>query len=589
MPVRYLVIGAAAPHHRQPLAVDLGQRLGFRIVFASDAVAILANSHECTTLHAGSGVVIGPLFRRFGRAQRIEHLDEADTAAILQSEGKVLIERYWGAYLAILAFDGRFDLIRDPSGALPCYSWSCGDDLVYASDPDVLVDAGLMRPTVDWDFIPRYFHSSGFPTAQTGLEGLTEFPRGSAAIHTHEGAHHRVMWDPWAHVGRCADRGIDENADTLGQAVLSAVAASASVYRHILIGVSGGLDSSIVTAGLAAAKARFSCMTLATDDPEGDERAYARMLCERFAVRLDERPHAIEDIDLGVSSVAHLPRPVGRLQALAYDAAVRSVALEQGADAFFSGNGGDNVFAFNYSAAPIVDRLLAEGLSMGAFSTIGDVCALTGANLREALAFAYRVWTRRTRGYRWNRDPDFLHRDIVASLQDKDLFHPWLDAPAGALPGQMSHLALLLRTQQQLEGYDRTSGLPVVNPLMSQPVIECCLGIPSWQWISGGKNRSVARFAFEGRLPELILSRQSKGGPDAFCHAIIEIRRGEIQDRLLNGHLAKRGIIDRTALEGVLFDRTPDLGGAHVRIMAFLDTEAWIDHWLDRGSEQGAA
>jgi asparagine synthase (glutamine-hydrolysing) len=165
----------------------------------------------------------------------------------------------------------------------------------------------------------------------------------------------------------------------------------------------------------------------------------------------------------------------------------------------------------------------------------------------------------------------------------EDLAHAWLDAPAAtaALPGKAGHIAALLRAQQTLEP-GRSRHAPVLNPLLSQPLVEACLAIPSWEWRAGGIDRAVARHAFARDLPDSILRRRVKGGPDGFCAEIIRHHRPRIRVRLLDGRLANHRLIDREAVDVLLGGARPIPGEMQVRILDLLDTEAWLDSWSAR-------
>src|SRR3546814_20273076 len=77
--------------------------------------------------------------------------------------------------------------------------------------------------------------------------------------------------------------------------------------------MSGGLDSSVVCAALAAAGKRFTALTMYADDPSGDERAYARLVATQTHAALLEHRYAVEQIDLSKSGSTPLPRPeIGR-------------------------------------------------------------------------------------------------------------------------------------------------------------------------------------------------------------------------------------------------------------------------------------
>jgi asparagine synthase (glutamine-hydrolysing) len=578
MAPRYLILDGGSTDHRRLLASELAGRSGLAIRHTSGSRVVLANAAvPILDLGHGRGVIIGTLFRRTGPPSALRELNEAEIDQIIATEGACLIRRYWGAFVATLRTGKGHVVLRDPSGALPCYIWDLPGYRCFASDPAVL-RAGLMRPEIDWRFIARHFHAGGLPSLATGLVGLRELGRGTAAIQSMRCETVRTLWSPWDHGEDGRDHSLSANAGRLREAIDDSTDALSAGFASIVLGISGGLDSSIVGAALTAAQRRFVGITLTTDDPDGDERHYARIASACFGTELVARRHDLSDIDLGRSSVAHLPRPIGRIQALAYDAALLRLAARRGADAIFSGNGGDNILFHSYSASPIADRILS-GRGRGLAGTIRDVCSLTGASLAAVVPAAARHLRRKK--YPWQTDRLFLSRAVLDEYAGQDMGHPWLDAPPGALPGKAGHVALLLRIQQHLDGYERADTPPVINPLMSQPVIECCLGIPTWQWIEGGINRAVARRAYRDRLPKEIVDRQSKGGPDAFCLEIIKDRHAEVRARLLDGHLVRQGIVERTSIEQTLSDPRPNLGAAHVRLMALLDTEAWIDHWLD--------
>jgi asparagine synthase (glutamine-hydrolysing) len=343
--------------------------------------------------------------------------------------------------------------------------------------------------------------------------------------------------------------------------------------------VSGGLDSAIVAACLTAAEIDANCITMFTDDPAGDERDYARLLCDRVGLRLFEQQFAIGAIDVTRPLGGHLPRPIGRAQDQAYEHAHLQLAQEEGANAFFTGNGGDNVFGYSQSAAAIADRVLYEGLTLGVTATIRDVCAHAGCGPLSAVRAAIQIARRRS--YRWRSNPTFLDSTLCEALERQCIGHPWLDAPAGALPGKAAHIAALLRVQMNLEP-GRSRYAPVVHPLLSQPIVELCLAFQSWEWRSGGRDRALARDAFAGELPRGIVERRTKGSPDQFCSAIISHNRDLIRERLMEGRLAEWRILHRPAIETALRADRMTRGDENVRLLQLVNVEAWLESWSTR-------
>jgi asparagine synthase (glutamine-hydrolysing) len=117
---------------------------------------------------------------------------------------------------------------------------------------------------------------------------------------------------------------------------------------------------------------------------------------------------------------------------------------------------------------------------------------------------------------------------------------------------------------------------------MSQPVIETCLAIPSWEWRTGGRDRSLARRAFARDLPPAVLDRRVKGTPSRFAAKLLDHFRQPIRERLLGGRLAEHQLIDAIALEQALRGDGPVPDLERVRILELVNAEAWIEHWMTR-------
>ncbi len=551
---------------------------GLQPVFSSGHVSVLANP-ACTCIPvADVGCILGSLFRRHGPAEALTALQEDDALAIAKSDGQALLGAYWGGYVAAIANGDHTSVLRDPSGTFPCY-YVCGRGLaLFASDAELLAACGI-APAIDIDEVGRQLYRAFVPSPATALRGVHELLAGFALRFPTRTEIQQAWWSPWDHVW---DPGVPriEAAERLARRVCHCAQSWASTRHRLLLSVSGGLDSSIVAACLAKGGADLVCLTMFTDDPAGDERPFARALCNQLGLRLIERRYRLEDIDISEPLAAHLPRPRDRVQALAYERANLEVAAEVGADGFVTGNGGDNIFGYSQSAAPIADRYLAEGVGEGLFRSLRDVCRQTGCSIFDALGQAWRLAHRSPR-HRVRPNALLLHPDFIGGLGADELRHPWLDPPAGALPGTTAHISSILRVQPILEAA-RGYHWPVLSPLVSQPVVETCLAVPSWEWRAGGRDRSLARRAFAAELPPMILNRRVKGTPGRFAARLLDHFRGPIRARLLGGRLAERGIIDSAAIGQLLSDERPVPDLERVRILELVNAEAWMHHWSAR-------
>lgn len=574
---RYLLLVATGAPLDRSLLDRIGGRLGQSLAFEAQEFAFFAS--DATILPVGThGAIIGSLFHRYGAPRSLSQLDDGAAGLIVKGGLSALSERFWGSYVAILEEEEGWSVFRDPSGALPCYHGAGEGFAYFASDPDLIVEAGLLSPAIEWGALARILYSAHLPQPATALASLDALLPGTAVTVGMRTSAPRTVWTPWDHViaRPRRDMVIEE---VMHRVVANSVVALARDHSRILLGLSGGLDSSIVAACVARTGAQLFCQTMRTADPLGDERLFARLVCEAVGASLGEGTLRFDPDDLDRSFAAHLPRPTGRTQGLSYARAMQVAARELGIDAFFSGNGGDNVFGHSQSATSIVDRLIGEGPGLGTLRTLRDVCHLNGCGAVQAMRAAWRVWRRPTPDYVWRPETRFLHPDVVAHETRRPLAHPWLDAPADALPGKAAHIAALLRAQNHLEGYDRRLHPPLINPLMSQPVVETCLAIPSWQWCEGGRDRAVARRAFARDLPQAVIERRSKGSPDGLAREIVRKGRDRIRDRLLGGTLAAQGLLDLDRIDRALRDQGPDRDLEPVRILTLVDCEAWIAHW----------
>jgi asparagine synthase (glutamine-hydrolysing) len=186
----------------------------------------------------------------------------------------------------------------------------------------------------------------------------------------------------------------------------------ASDADHVLLSLSGGLDSSIVAAALAASGKPFTCLTLATADRAGDERVYAREISRHLSVELLEEFERLDLIDIYANEARHLPRPVSRSFAQSADKIHQQAATQIGADLFMTGGGGDNVFCFLHSAAPIADRLLTPAARFGALQTLREVATMTGVGMGRALRGALSKVRCRDAPHQWPKRMAFLTQTL---------------------------------------------------------------------------------------------------------------------------------------------------------------------------------
>lgn len=524
----------------------------------------------------GGGIIAGHLFTRGERPRAIE--DRALLQVVAPTVSiQTLLRSTWGSYLAFLPgrTDSRFMVMREPSGGLPCVHIETADSGVFSSDIDLLIAAGFLTPRIGWTSLARHLAYPDLKSPDTCLEGVSELMPGHAMSVEDRPVPQRPVWSPWDY---CTPFAVSEDAatDALEKAVDGCVSAWAGRFRHILLGISGGLDSSIV-AECAAPHVQLSLLTMHTGEAEGDERRYARILAQHLSLALTDDEHRLERVDLSMPTSAHLPRPVAFGFGQSERRTKRDLVEQLGIDALFSGIGGDNVLCSLQSASPIVDRWRAEGPGEALLRTFGDVRTLTGASVWQVASAAVRRAIKPT-AYRWPPADTFLGPASKAQCH-VPASHPWLRPPRNALPGKAAHVAMILRVMATNDGFPRATFPAQINPLISQPIIETCLAIPTWMWVAEGRDRAIARRAFERRLPSALTQRRTKGGPDSFAYRVMEGNKHRLADILVNGVLTSHGLIDPAAIAAALPSGRPIRPSDHMRLASLAEAEVWARHW----------
>ncbi len=546
----------------------------WRAAYREYGIAVYVRGRTAPAVHvlpARGGVLIGDLFDRAAT----EAGDVADYALTSMIDAppldiaQALIHRAWGRYVAVLRDrDGPPFILRDPTGAVECLTWTREAVTIVASD---VPTSGLAAPiglAVDWTGLNGLVARHGLGSQICPLAGVTVVApghvRGGRA-----GEDHR-LWSPGDFVRRPKP---DVQPADLARVVDATVAALARDRRAILVEISGGLDSAIVATSLARCGASVTqAINHYWPQPEGDERMWARGIAERCGYPLAEGARDLLRLDGEVlMRHAHGPRPGFNAQDPALDQDLADRALDLGADALFSGQGGDGVF---YQMAP-------PGLA-------ADI--VLGQPTPNGRANALAVLARRSRSTVWAVCAGALtprHRLAVEPQPPAYLPpgrsrpgpHPWIADVRGVSPAKRVQVRGLANAQAAFGESLRGRAARLSYPLMSQPVTELCLSIPAPLLAIGEVDRPFARTAFADRLPAASLTRRSKGAVTKYFSQSLAASAPALREFLLDGRLVREGLILRDRLEEMLDPEAmiwrDNVG--EICLAAYL--EAWVQVW----------
>ncbi|MGJ4728765.1 asparagine synthase-related protein [Luteimonas sp. SDU101] len=517
------------------------------------------------------GLLIGHLFSR--SCDQITDASRLPDTADARSLRRLLIERYWGDYVLFLGDADHFSATRDPSGGVNLLHFMNGDAAILTSDIGLAIRLGLYRKSTDWSYISHRLVFPSLKTTRTGLMGVRELLPGCTL--TVRSGETRVSqdWSPWKFVEPARRQGTaEEAAASVRSAITGVIQGWTKVDRDILLELSGGLDSSIVGACLQDSGARVACCTITTPVPGADERMYARPVADLLGAELEAVGLDVRSSEFDFLQTADIATPRIGVLHHATDRIMEAAAERHEATSFYSGGGGDSIFCYLPTAAPAADALRERGASAG-LQSIRDLAELHQCTLWTAGRLAIRKLLRPAQ-LPWRTDSLFLSRQMDCTPET----HPWFDAPRQAFQGDRERIFGLATTQVYRDSAARGRRRHLRLPLLSQPVMEACLGVPSWMWIGHGRNRAIARAAFADLLPPEVLNRRSKGTFRPFLGAFYVENKRRIQDFLRGGQLQSHGMLDAEALAGFFDSPLPPRDHAFSRVLDLCATENWLRH-----------
>jgi len=575
--VRYLALAGTREALRQRLSAlvprpEAPRRLN-RIFDGGELVVFASPETPHLLLHEEKGVLIGRLFRGAERCSPVDRLGLSESRHAAWSRGSSLLESTWGGFVALLSDGGSVSALRDPSGAVPAYVADRDGLQLFSSDLELIEEIFPGALTLDEEFLRQWLTFPFLRTARTAAADVTELLPGTWRSCGPTEPASGTAWTPWT--SAAPERSItsfDEAARRLRAVTLATVPVQLTGIDNQVLELSGGLDSSIVAACLAASGAEFRAATFATNLPDGDERGYARDVAEALGIELAELRE--DDLPLDLTPPRRSLRPPLSPVLQPLRRALARHAQASGAGDFVTGAGGDNIFCYLTTAAPVLDAAADLGLRR-ALETLQDVAALGECTIWRAARFALRKRRRRSRRPLWQPDTRFLAPAAITHRRDP---HPWLERPARAAAGKIEHVESLVRVQHFLEPR-YPSGEQIHHPLLNQPLMELCLAIPSWMWIQGGCNRAVARAAFADLLPPSIIGRRTKGRLESMCVRAYAAERARLAEILLDGELAQRGLLDRPQLEAYLRAGAQPPDEAYYRLFDFVSLALWLESW----------
>jgi asparagine synthase (glutamine-hydrolysing) len=255
-----------------------------------------------------------------------------------------------------------------------------------------------------------------------------------------------------------------------------------------------------------------------------------------------------------------------------------ALATHFNAESIFTGVGGDQLFFELRRWWPAADYLRLRGFDTGFLSAAMDAARLGQLSVWQTigLAIAHRAPTGKPLPLERTR-ATLIHADVLDDIGHlQRTGHPAM-FPTPDLPiGKLNQTRLLLSPLGYYDPFEREAAPEQVSPLLSQPLVELCLRLPTYLLTLGGRGRGLARTAFAADLPPEIAARRSKGGIDDLIKRVLLQNLVFARGILLDGELVRRRILDPVKLEKALSLGPTASASSVAEIHVLIGIEAWI-------------
>lgn len=543
-----------------------------------------------------AGVLIGRLFYTASA-------NAADRELILDSRArgrgrlKELLRHCWGHYVGFIS-DGenREKLVfRDPSGGILCFHAASNGIHVFFPDVRLILDLLPGSFTPNWTQLAGHFVEAELVNGRTALNEIDNLRAGECISVKDNRTCKYFPWDPYSFADDSPIEDPDVAAAELKRVCERCIGAWAQFYDGIVHSLSGGLDSAIVLACLAKAKSpnEITCLNYRTATKIGDEREFARLVAQQARAHLVEYelPGATTRLDSIINSMPLTIDPPVRMLASPVCQLMQGVVAETGAQAITTGEGGDHLFYQMKLDLIAADYMFAKGLAPSIYRVVLDTARHNKSTFWSTLATALELGLFKKR---WNvsllyppQAAPFLSENVWAELSPSYLAHPWSAPKTSVPPGKIAQISALPGVLHRLTAYGFSEIADVINPILSQPLLELCLKVPSYVLTTGGIDRGLARKAFAEGLPTQVTQRTSKGATGNYASRIFIENLSYLREYILDGVFASSAIVDREALEQVLTAKYIAKGGVVRPLLKVIATEAWLRKWRCDGRRDG--
>jgi len=503
---------------------------------AADAAAAVVRGAKPASVCLDQGLLVAVAGNIYWKDRELAQYAAARSQAhaiahALRRDGERFLHGMAGSF-ALAAIDTANGLARlaiDPMGIERlCYAVRDGH-LAFASSVEALRAHPAVQARISQQAIFNYLYHHAIPAPLTIYEDVFKLQAGEMLVFQHGKAERSRYWQ--LHFEDHGRAGVPELVEEFHRVLKQGVARPLEHFEHIGAFLSGGTDSSCVTAAVAQARGTACTFSIGFDAEGYDESGYARITAERF--RTDHHHYYVtpEDVCDALPTVAaYYDEPFGNASAVPSYICAR-LARDAGIHNLLAGDGGDEIFGGNerYLKQKIFEywNRVPGPLRHGLIEPLATHFPLGGhipplRKLQSYIAQANIPLPDRLETYNFlHREPleqmfapEFLRAvDPAAPLQDQRKV--WSDADCDSALNRMLFLdmkfTLADNDLRKVNGMCELAGVNVHYPLIDLEMVEFAARVPVNLKIKGHKLRWFFKHALKDTLAPETLTKSKHG------------------------------------------------------------------------------
>lgn len=528
------------------------------------------------------GMLVGKLFTR-DTYQKIDLFDENKTEEII-ADPAVLNKKYWGRYSGVVfnKTKQKITLMRDPLGLNTIFYMQLKDGIMFASDIALIYDCLDVKPTINWSYFADYVIGSQFAPINTPFDQIQELAGGMGLHCTLDGKIEReLLWDIHS-IPNKPITNVTEFENKLLDTLKSCTKAWVTDSKNVCVELSGGTDSSAVMILLSEVLRKdqklIAVNYIDSKEPSSNEIEYAKEvadLCNASIYFPDW--HGASPLD--PAETGWRPnRPSTFSLFKKMNEKMQDVLAAENCTTVLNGQGGDHVFLAPPPEHSLADYWTQKGIR-GSLPILQELSGI------YRMPYSSLLWKNIKASARYYAGKELIqegysesHSKAVVQKQTKQT-HYLNSFTKKFLQAKKEHIQALAHATLFAERQQKTPDLLYCHPLLSLPIVELGLQIPTYQSFKDGYDRIFFRNAVSKIKKPKAMWRRIKGQTTSTMISSLASNVDEIEKLLMHGSLIKSGLIDTQWLSDTLTQiRHGKIDNAWP-IINFITAQQWLNQW----------